>query len=598
MVKKLASFILVLFFGASLFSQGLELDLGDNNDYSGFKLYDNHLKDYKVFINGENHLFVKSNAELQLKMMKYLHKEAGVKNLLLELGWSRGYIITQYIQTGDTTLLPAIKAFSWDAYAELVEGLKEYNDSLPSQEKIKVTGIDVERFNSMALKALTTIFPDVSKAHDSIAVHVESVFSAISYLEKVNTWDLEDANEFNTELWFKKPYVSIENTVDYFVTNATKHKNHYLEYISPSDTSTFLKIVQQLRDSKEYMMYETTASIQAHIYRERYMFDQFEELYRSDTTQKFFMEFGRCHSVKKVQEEACTWHNFNSITNRINTSDDLGLKGKVLSTGIFYPREGKLGVNLDDESKSRLKEIYVNESKKDTLTLWNVKEDIAFKELHDFIIINYKSLSTESESELTNMSYDSDVKGFISFKAGYINVNNPGLNGFLSDSAFGSYDRKYFQGFDVGVFKNNGLYFNIDFISPLAKTVRSRDNKIKVNTYYLNANLGFDLLKNEAVSLIPYGGIGYHRTKLKYEIAGLSSYFGSTSRGTIKGNNWSYRIGTKLNFDLDGFVIGFDAGYLKDLRKTKWKEQKGTIDLKRNNVSEGFFLGSFVGFSF
>ena len=207
---------------STTWAQKSALNLKDDNDFTGFELYKDSLENYSIFINGENHLYTKSNAALQLKMLKYLHQNADVKTLLLELGWSRGYIITKYIQTGDSTLLPAIKNYSWQYYAKMVESLKLYNDSLPQDQKISVVGIDVERFNNMAVKAMQMQMPKrgFKTPHDSIEMSIESLEALDFYLETSSKWD-EDKGEYINE---GKKGPSGNRTISFLLDNIEKHK--------------------------------------------------------------------------------------------------------------------------------------------------------------------------------------------------------------------------------------------------------------------------------------------------------------------------------------------------------------------------------------
>lgn len=591
----------VLFFGLIVLfgsAQKSPLDLADSLDFSDFALYAPHLNQYKVFVNGENHAYTKSNAQLQLKMFKYLHQQAGVKHLLLELGWSRGYVITQYIQTGDTTLLPAIKSFSWKYYADLVEGLKRYNDGLPDSAKITVTGIDVERHYSMAFKALSLVLPDTPLAHDSIAVSVQSVHSAVAYLETAFAWD-EAKGGFGDQ---GKNTFSMEQTVFHLLKNVQAHQQKFLEIVKPKDHQTFLKIISQLKGRQTYLNYESDNALQSYVYREKYMYDQFLELHQRDTTQKYFMQFGRCHSIKTIQQEACGWYRFKSIAHQINQTSALGLEGSVLSTGIYYPLSEQW-TPLNEAEKNRVKEVYLKGSAPNELTLWEVNTDSVFRERNNFLIVNNKPLQTESDPknklEKSFETADNYRFGFLNLTTGGAFLSRPTLSQYLADSNYDAYSRTFFFGVQLGAYRQNGLYYAFEFTSPIAqRVVHTQDLTLRVNTYLYHFSVGYDLLPNEALFLIPYLGMGGNSVKLKARSTSTASLLGEEVNSRVIGTNLNATLGFKFQKESKGTIFGLDLKYSKDIGNTLWVANKTILENGIQLNAQGLVLGGFVGFWF
>lgn len=596
-MKSLLLFVfgLITFFGIAQKSQ---LDLSNPSDFSDLELYAPHLESYKVFINGENHTYAKSNAELQLKMIKYLHQRAGVKNLLLELGWSRGYIITKYIQTGDTTLLPAIKSFSWKYYADLVEGLKQYNHGLPDSAKITVTGIDVERHYSMVLKALSLVLPNPPETHDSIAVSIESVHSAVSYLESTYAWNESDGDFKND----RKHTYSIYNTVSYLLQSFEAHQEKYLDLITPENRAVFLKIVSQLKGREAYQNYESDNVIQSYVYREKYMYDQFMELHQKDTTQKYFMQFGRCHSVKTFQQEACGWYGYKSIAYRINETTHSGLKGSVLSTGIYYPHS-QYWSEVNQAEKKQIKEAYLDSSKIGRLTLWEVMTDSAFIGKNDFLIVNNKSSQSELDPKTKvekSFGVEDDYRfGFLNLTTGAALIDRPALDQYLADSNFNAYDRTLFWGIELGSYRNNGLYYVLNFTSPIGKEViDTKEVTVRVNTYLYLFNVGYDLLPHTRLFLIPYVGIGGSSVRLKYRAMSKATLLGEEIKSRATGANLNGLVGVKFQKESKGTIFGLDLKYTKDIGNPFWVANGSALKEGIQLNSQGLVIGGFLGFWF
>ncbi len=87
------SLLIACFTGIKAQTNVSTLDIENNDDFSSFSMLDSVVKDYSVFFTGENHNFRTSNYKLQLKMLKYLNKNCGVRHLFLEFGVSRGWLV-------------------------------------------------------------------------------------------------------------------------------------------------------------------------------------------------------------------------------------------------------------------------------------------------------------------------------------------------------------------------------------------------------------------------------------------------------------------------------------------------------------------------
>lgn len=601
-MKHFLGLLLITLFSSAI-AQKAVLDIDNNDSFSGFELYKDSLAKYTVFINGENHQYTKSNASLQLKTLKYLHKNAGVKTLLLELGWSRGYIITEYIQGGDTTLLKSIKGYSWKYYADLVQDLKKYNDSLPQEQKISVVGIDVERFNNMSIKAMQMQMPKrgTKIPHDSIEVGVESLEALNFYLETTSEWD----DENNKYAITSNDGPNAKRTINFLLENIKNHKDKYEAYIDSANHEVFFKVVNHLVDKQLYEMYDNANATQAYVYREQYMYKQFMDLFKQDTTQKYFMQFGRCHSVKVYQKEACTWFNYYSIANRINETSNPGLKGKVLSTAIYYPKSDAWG-DLEDSLKKHVEEVYLDSSSVDSLTIWNVRLDSVFQNRHDFIIINKNIVSKDKDPKATKSWADSDfddegedIHFMLDFKYGVSGFNYSNLNYALNSKLYGDFTRRNIWGFEMSVMENKSLYSSLAFTGVANQKISNGSGDIKVTASYFHFDMGFDCLGNKKLDLIPYLGLGTESINLKEKSNQIQGIF-INSDYTSEANSTTFnsRIGTRFQFKVKSILLGVDANYSSNIGKAKWKENQKKISNGPQMNTRGLLLSSYIGVYF
>ena len=136
------------------------------------------LKGKKLFLFGEAH-GVACNKPLQLSLLKFLHKNARVRHLLLEVSPSEGFLYDWYLKVGDDRYL------SNNGYAvnkeeqELWQSLFRFNQKLPKKDKIRVFGIDYYNENAF-LQAMVTLFWD----RDTTKVLPKELLRVDNMLEK------------------------------------------------------------------------------------------------------------------------------------------------------------------------------------------------------------------------------------------------------------------------------------------------------------------------------------------------------------------------------------------------------------------------------
>ncbi len=125
-------------------------------------LLDSVIDRYQFFFMGEEH-WKTINTQLQLSFLLYLHQKAGVQNLIVEGGYSFGFLINEYLRTGNEGILRKaltnIPVCPEDQRA-MYRQLYAYNQKLDPEDRIQVTGIDVEHSPELALQALYTLRPD------------------------------------------------------------------------------------------------------------------------------------------------------------------------------------------------------------------------------------------------------------------------------------------------------------------------------------------------------------------------------------------------------------------------------------------------------
>lgn len=113
----------------------------------------------RLFLLGETH-GVAANYAIDLVLLRYFHRVAGVRAYLMEFSHAHAQFINQYLDTGDESLLD----FTLEQLFGFTDGsmerrnfftsLRAWNQSLPQQDRVTVVGFDVERMPGISIAYL------------------------------------------------------------------------------------------------------------------------------------------------------------------------------------------------------------------------------------------------------------------------------------------------------------------------------------------------------------------------------------------------------------------------------------------------------------
>jgi len=572
-----------------------ELDIENNDDFSTFSLLDEVVGDYKMFFVGENHEFKSSNVKLQLKMFKYLYKNAGVRTMLIELGYSWGWLFNEYVQTGDTNIFNILETYSWKQYTDLYKGVREFNEPLPENEKVNVIGVDVERFYGLPIKTLCYLLPE-NDPPDELILNVESLTGLSVYNDEY--MEQRRSDNYWDDYYYSSNYSS-HNTIEAFVEDFNSKRALYKEYIGQNFT-LFERIVKSIEDMIQYYEYESENMTHTYVYREKYMFDQFMIYLKENPDVKCYAQFGRCHTSVVKQEEACSWYDYNSFATRLNKSNDTLVKGKVCSIGCFYP-EGSLGSEILEENEHLLE--IVNIAEDDNLTIFKLTTDTSiFEEFTDkfkYIIINNMELSDEDYAQYDEVDEDIDIYyNDISFYFdAYYKIrkfNFSKLNDFYSDYSLEDIDESvqmYGGGFSR--FINGGYCYSFEYcgFSPVSQNFND-SSKISLSGFTVTSHYGFDIIKNEIFNIIPRLGIGYGELKLIIEeeewVEQHDGFFQENIISAYKNPAFFFDFDLHARINLNPVSFGVNIGYAVDVSNHKWKSGK-LLDNSPKTSFSGFY---------
>jgi hypothetical protein len=123
------------------------LDLADGGRRFSASLIETTGK--QIFLLGEGHGMA-INGDLDLALLQYLHRTAGVRVYLAEWGYAAGELVNRYVETGDEQLLDfmireARGSVSWTKeQREFFVKFRDWNLTLPEKDRVRMVGVDIE----------------------------------------------------------------------------------------------------------------------------------------------------------------------------------------------------------------------------------------------------------------------------------------------------------------------------------------------------------------------------------------------------------------------------------------------------------------------
>lgn len=588
-----------------------QLDIENNEDFSSFAMLDSVVSNYSVFFTGENHNFRTSNYKLQLKMLKYLYKMNGTRHLFLEFGVSRGWLVNSYVQSGDSSLFKILEDYSYDEYALLYKGLMEFNKTLPEDKKIMVHGIDIERSYSTPIKAMSMLLP-TSQPPKSISLNIETLKSLAGFVDdEHDSFQEEEESDKMTNYNYNYNYgsrYSSDNTLELIIRDYDSLKPIYQQYLG-DNAPLFDLMVEGVKAEIKRNEFLLTASMQSFIYREQFMYESLLSLVKQYPGEKFYGQFGRCHTPVTSQDKWCDFYFFNSLANRLTETEEVELKGKVMSIGIYYP--GSTTFETEATYNDKLEKLFELQSKEGIKLIHIDKKDSLFSGVYDkyqFIIVNSDAFKIEENNSNSNYTdYSSEVFSYgytfpnIEGHLGYMFLNLKNLDGVFNN--YGLPDMKspqMFYGGAVTLYEDWFMYGSVSLHVIPKSTNRYNDStELSFKGHFVKGYLGIESTASERFNIIPRIGFGYGRLEFEQRFdqplanMNTTSIFGSNPVSNVKYYNNALLVDPSIDirYNIRYVAIGLNTGYQIDLSDRTWySDQTGIISDSPKTSLSGFYV--------
>ena len=574
-------------------------------DDAGLRILDSVVGNYEIFISGENHTYTESNARIWLKMIKYLHKHAGVRNIMFEYGYSYGFLVNEYLRTGDTTLFSSIDQFAYIEYSNALEDLKKFNDSLPEGDKLYFSAIDIERGIYPIAKVLDRLMPEHNDAHDSISLHIQSVKSLAAY----NDYKLDEEDNEDTKFGYNRGFTFKSTaTLDLVHTNFKKFEMEYEAYLGDNFAEFKKVIIDNYSARNTWLGYENTSAIQEYIYRENYMHKRFLEEQKNHPG-NWFGQFGRCHTTQSKQNSnSCDWFKFNSLADRIKNTKGDAFKDKVMTIAIIYEEDRNMGHEKD--TLERYFDKYFEDVPQNSMVLLDISKDSVLQKGYgsdfNYVFLNTYTDRGEVYDYLDYLAYEEPTDNFKAtigavmqnFSFGKLNqvFQDAGTSESFEESQVGlefmfiGGADGFYSGLSGGWYKTQEVNLNNNYVYTL-------DN------FYIKDLFYFNITKNTKwIDLMPGFGFGYGQLKLRTQEksnGGVNQGFLGELRNTVYINPaFIIDISGIIDINIGPFTLGYGGGYNIDASNKYWRTDGEIMDDTPKTSLGGLFQSGRVGFTF
>jgi hypothetical protein len=290
-------------------SQLVALPIERDTQPATLPMLDTVVKDYRFFFVGEEH-HKQINSAIQLTFLLYLHRHARVRHLIIEGSYSTGFLINQYLQTGEEGLLRKaltnIPVCPEDQMA-IYQQLYAYNQSLPEDQRIEVAGIDLEHSPELALQVLHTLLPAQAS---QIPAELQAIVTRIEDLHRSPYFYPSEVKRFFQDLrrsFARKPaahqqlWGAYHDRAQLIVTNVMA--GYRFSVIKAL-------IFERVWRRREEQMYANFLALQPHL-----------------ASGGYFAQFGVLHTDLRNSPQ---W-DFPPLAQRLDQADDSPVRGQVLT---------------------------------------------------------------------------------------------------------------------------------------------------------------------------------------------------------------------------------------------------------------------------
>ncbi len=617
----LISFQLFGNLGAQNHEKPLVLDISDvkNNTKEAFQNIYQAARKARVVFNGENHLMIEFNARMEYTMMRSLYENCGYRNFIIEMSPSRAHYMERYVSHNDTQARNYLRSVSSVKFLTLFDHLHRWMQTIPEKDRIKVHGIDVERFNDMSLFLLNDILRQQKTSPPLPIYHLTKVIvpELAEYIYKEGSssylYSDVDVNQGKLNAGGSKIASFSTSEIHGFVDTLSANLNYFKKWLNDTDYVIFYKAYNGLLENSYWEKHEGTA--QQYLWREESMYRNFLEILSKDTSQKFFGQFGRCHSALVKQAGDCGWYNYRSVCSKVRNRYFGGDSSKILSIAIMY-RDQDEHLNAselknNDKMKEEIESIKLEKSDLPLLFDLSKFEDYSeLKKKFNFVILHSEKIKELEvlDSEVIRHNGEYEASPYVFEYSRKLHYNFMGLS-------YGAVNmdltNQFLQSNGVNLSNLPQMYFNHHIAYESSRFLAQANlfygwnelfsdsaKKINYNLFGLTLGLGANVFKtsNFLIDLMAVGGGLYQKLENYPESKDILS--ANQNIVNIESNMFVFGGQIQVKYKLSRYVaVGLKYQQLYSPHDLRWNYENSNILYQNLGKSNNMLFGD-LGFYF
>lgn len=555
------------------------LNIGTNSNYSGFDGIRDQVAASRLIISGENGEFSAFTSRFEYKFLRYLNEEHGLRNYVMEVGPAKATLINDYISTGDSSVEILLRSVSSTKYMRLYKNVKKLNEKLPDSLKIRVFGIDIEKYSALPIVQISNILP-AGDIPERIRIGVEALHGAARYVIKKGLDDFRNEKEGqdvdDDHYFFNPTNFSVFKSSEVFLIYYDSLKAEFQKW-SGADFPKLEEAVSWLRENKDWRDHRYSAY--QYSMREQNLYSNFIKVIEEHPGEKFFAQLNRCRISKKTLNGDCGYYDYSGFVRRFIQAGQL-VKYPIFTVAIFHATAGDVdpdkSTNLDAISKE-LQPIFdkMDDETAQLVTLGS-EELPALRGNYDAIVTekNYPVRDFgETETDITPLFSGKTLKRFISpppflalnYLYSYHFFNTKYFKAALKNENLPLVDPRSFIGVDATAYLSSDMYFGFNY------SWAATSSQHFVSQRYLG-NVGAQIYGNQRY----YIGGGLQMGYMKHSYSrpttqnADSSYYRYNEPTVISNPAFVMGLNYMMQLKIWYFSVYVNAGYLVDLSEKRW----------------------------
>jgi hypothetical protein len=580
-----------------------EIDTEIGIESTGLDFIDPYIEGKNIVLTGENHRFYGSNQLIKIKFILHLYNK-GYRNFLLEFGSGIGYLFNEYVVHQNEEAFAILeKTFGADdmPYKHFLNVIKDFNQDLPLEDRIRVHGVDYTRYPFFTLKSLALIIEEQG-CENELKDYYEDlnvVSSGTTNMDGVGFFYRRTTENFNLRAGFKTYKnrifeLSIRNLIQDFDRDSVR-----FQLALGTKFEQFSQLITAVRETLEWYKGDGVR-IQSHIQRERYMTRNIAAIIEADSTAKVFGQFGRCHIRDSDFNQDCYGFDLMSISQRLEKMDTSLFA--VKSIPILYAEDRYIESNRSVSGMKTSKllpiaKVYFYDNKANTLLF--TKDNLM---LDDIAIINTFSseASLEDVLESKDVKYPSrlayyngaDSEDIISFFASYADFNRDINSNFGVDF----FNRNHFSyGLDLRSVSNDGgqTIVRFNMVHPMNFSSDSID--LRYTNYRFQIGGGYNFIHNKLFSLYSDVSFIFGFAKIRERqlpIQQVHTFDVKTEQVNYRNPYIGGALSLGARIKMGSFSIFAESAYQRDFSNKAWRVQGSEVlGIERLSFSNFIFFG-------